>query len=71
MNYAKYSPGRKPFVFQAVFANPFGEIYLPDGTMARSNGDLVACARRLDEDVGRRAATVAEARTLLGITPPA
>jgi hypothetical protein len=71
MNYAKYSPRRKPFVFQAVFANPFDEIYLPDGTMARSNGDLVARARRLTEDVGRRAATVAEARTLLGITPPA
>ena len=36
--------------------------YLPDGTMARSNGDLIAKARRLTEDVGRRAATVAEAR---------
>ena len=27
--------------------------YLPDGTMARSNGDLVAKARALTEDVGR------------------
>src|SRR5689334_19350342 len=26
MNYAKYSPRRKDFVFQAVFANPFDEI---------------------------------------------
>jgi 3-keto-5-aminohexanoate cleavage enzyme len=40
--------------------------YLPDGEMARSNGDLIARARRLVEDVGRRAATVAEARELLG-----
>jgi 3-keto-5-aminohexanoate cleavage enzyme len=41
--------------------------YLPDGTMARSNGDLVAKARGLTEDVGRRAATVAEAREILGV----
>jgi 3-keto-5-aminohexanoate cleavage enzyme len=40
--------------------------YLPDGEMARSNGDLIARARRLVEDVGRRAATVEEARELLG-----
>jgi 3-keto-5-aminohexanoate cleavage enzyme len=40
--------------------------YLPDGEMARSNGDLVARARRLTEGVGRRAASVAEARELLG-----
>ena len=39
--------------------------YLPEGEMARSNGDLIARARRLVEDVGRRAATVAEARELL------
>ena len=31
--------------------------YLPDGEMARSNGDLIAKARRMVEDVGRRAAT--------------
>jgi 3-keto-5-aminohexanoate cleavage enzyme len=41
--------------------------YLPDGTMARSNGDLIAKARQLTEDVGRRAATVAEARRILGV----
>jgi 3-keto-5-aminohexanoate cleavage enzyme len=41
--------------------------YLPDGTMARSNGDLIARARRLTEDCGRRPATVVEARALLGI----
>ncbi len=170
MNYAKYSPSRKAFVFQTVFANPFDEIvellgvmnehgirpehecfdvghvgslaplidmgllsaplhvscvmgvtggvpptarnlaamadnvpdgahwgvigisrvqwmlvaaaltlggsvrvglednfYLPDGEMARSNGELVARARRLTEDVGRRVATVEEARAMLGL----
>jgi 3-keto-5-aminohexanoate cleavage enzyme len=41
--------------------------YLPDGSMARSNGDLVARARRMTEDCGRRVATVAEARTRLGL----
>jgi uncharacterized protein (DUF849 family) len=42
-------------------------LYLPDGEMARSNGDLIGKARQMAEDVGRRAATVAEARELLGI----
>jgi uncharacterized protein (DUF849 family) len=42
-------------------------LYLPDGRMARSNGELIAKARQMAEDVGRRAATVAEARGLLGI----
>jgi uncharacterized protein (DUF849 family) len=41
--------------------------YLPDGTMARSNGELIAKARQLTEDVGRRAASVAEARAMLGV----
>jgi uncharacterized protein (DUF849 family) len=41
--------------------------YLPEGEMAGSNGDLIARARRIVEDVGRRAATVAEARELLGV----
>jgi len=39
--------------------------YLPDGTMARSNGDLIAQAARMAQDVGRRVATVAEAREML------
>jgi 3-keto-5-aminohexanoate cleavage enzyme len=43
--------------------------YLPDGTMARSNGELVARARRLAEDLGRRPATVEEARAMLGVAP--
>jgi 3-keto-5-aminohexanoate cleavage enzyme len=42
-------------------------LYLPDGTMARSNGDLIAKARLMAEDVGRRPATVEEARGLLGV----
>jgi 3-keto-5-aminohexanoate cleavage enzyme len=42
--------------------------YLPDGTMARSNGDLIAKARQMALDVGRRPATVDEARALLGIS---
>jgi 3-keto-5-aminohexanoate cleavage enzyme len=40
--------------------------YLPDGEMARSNADLIAKARQMVEDVGRRPATVDEARGLLG-----
>jgi len=42
-------------------------LYLPDGTMARSNGELIAKARQMTEDMGRRAATVAEARAMLAI----
>jgi 3-keto-5-aminohexanoate cleavage enzyme len=42
-------------------------LYLPNGEMARSNGDLIAKARQMAEDVGRRAATVEEARELLGV----
>jgi 3-keto-5-aminohexanoate cleavage enzyme len=42
-------------------------LYLPNGEMARSNGDLIAKARQMAEDVGRRVAGVAEARELLGV----
>ena len=38
--------------------------YLPNGEMARSNGDLIAKARQMTEDAGRRPATVEEARAL-------
>jgi 3-keto-5-aminohexanoate cleavage enzyme len=41
--------------------------YLPGGEMARSNGELIAQARRMTEEVGRRPATVKEARELLGV----
>jgi 3-keto-5-aminohexanoate cleavage enzyme len=43
--------------------------YLPDGRMARSNGELIAKARQLTEELGRRPATVDEARALLGVRP--
>ncbi len=44
-------------------------LYLPDGQMARSNGDLVAQARKLVEGAGRRPATIEEARRMLGLKP--
>ena len=42
-------------------------LYLPDGTMASSNGELIAKARQMTEDVGRHPATVEEARTMLNV----
>jgi 3-keto-5-aminohexanoate cleavage enzyme len=42
-------------------------LYLPDGRMASSNGELIAKARQMTEDVGRRPATVAEARSILNV----
>jgi uncharacterized protein (DUF849 family) len=42
-------------------------LYLPGGEMCRSNGDLIAKARQMAEDVGRKVAGVAEARELLGV----
>jgi 3-keto-5-aminohexanoate cleavage enzyme len=42
-------------------------LYLPDGTMARSNGELIAKARQMTEDMGRRPASVQEARAMLAI----
>jgi uncharacterized protein (DUF849 family) len=42
-------------------------LYLPNGEMAKSNGELIAKARQMAEDVGRRPAGVAEARELLGV----
>jgi uncharacterized protein (DUF849 family) len=44
-------------------------LYLPNGEMAKSNGELIAKARQMTEDMGRRPATVSEAREMLGITP--
>ncbi len=43
-------------------------LYLPSGEMAKSNGELIAKARQLTEDLGRRPATVDEARAMLAIT---
>jgi 3-keto-5-aminohexanoate cleavage enzyme len=42
-------------------------LYLPDGRMASSNGELIAKARQMVQDVGRRPATVSEAREMLAI----
>ncbi|MEI2701257.1 MAG: 3-keto-5-aminohexanoate cleavage protein [Baekduia sp.] len=42
-------------------------LYLPDGSMATSNGDLVSKAREMVVNAGRRPATVEEARQLLGV----
>jgi 3-keto-5-aminohexanoate cleavage enzyme len=42
-------------------------LYLPNGEMAKSNGELIAKARQMAEDIGRRAASVEEARELLGV----
>jgi 3-keto-5-aminohexanoate cleavage enzyme len=42
-------------------------LYLPNGEMCRSNGDLIAKARQMAEDVGRKVADVAAARELLGV----
>jgi 3-keto-5-aminohexanoate cleavage enzyme len=42
-------------------------LYLPNGEMARSNGELIAKARQMTEDIGRRPATVQEARAMLAI----
>jgi 3-keto-5-aminohexanoate cleavage enzyme len=41
--------------------------YLPDGEMARSNGDLVGKAAAMTADAGRRLATIDEARAMLGL----
>src|SRR5688572_29744724 len=41
--------------------------YLPDGEMARSNGELVQRAARMAQDAGRRVATVAEARAMMSV----
>jgi uncharacterized protein (DUF849 family) len=42
-------------------------LYLPDGRMASSNGELIAKAREMTEEIGRRPASVAEAREMLAI----
>lgn len=42
-------------------------LYLPNGAMATSNGELIAKAREMVENAGRRPATVDEARALLGV----
>ncbi len=41
--------------------------YLPNGELARSNGDLVEVAARMTRDVGRKVASVDEARRVLSL----
>jgi uncharacterized protein (DUF849 family) len=45
-------------------------LYLPAGGMATSNGELVEVAVRMVRDVGRRPASVDEARAILALSPP-
>jgi uncharacterized protein (DUF849 family) len=42
-------------------------LYLPSGEMAKSNGELVEVAVRMTRDVGRKPATVEQAREILGL----
>jgi uncharacterized protein (DUF849 family) len=42
-------------------------LYLPNGEMARSNGELIEVAARMVRDVGRKVATVEEARKIHGL----
>jgi uncharacterized protein (DUF849 family) len=42
-------------------------LYLPNGEMARSNGDLIEVAARMTRDCGRKVATVEEARKILAL----
>jgi uncharacterized protein (DUF849 family) len=42
-------------------------LYLPNGEMARSNGDLIEVAARMTRDCGRKVATVEQAKEILGL----
>jgi 3-keto-5-aminohexanoate cleavage enzyme len=42
-------------------------LYLPSGEMAKSNGQLIEVAARMVRDVGRKVATVEEARKILAL----
>jgi 3-keto-5-aminohexanoate cleavage enzyme len=42
-------------------------LYLPSGEMARSNGDLIEVAARMVRDVGRKVATVEQAKKILSL----
>jgi len=45
-------------------------LYLPNGEMAKSNGDMVEVAVRMCRDVGRKPASVDEARQILALGGP-
>lgn len=42
-------------------------LYLPSGEMAKSNGELIEAAARMVRDVGRKVATVEQAREILSL----
>jgi uncharacterized protein (DUF849 family) len=42
-------------------------LYLPNGQMAKSNGELIEVAARIVRDVGRKVATVEDARKILSL----
>ncbi len=42
-------------------------LYLPNGAMAKSNGELIEVAARIVTDVGRKVATVEQARQILSL----
>ena len=44
-------------------------LYLPSGEMARSNAELVAAAEQLCRSIGRKPATVQQARAILSLGP--
>lgn len=67
--------GRKQWALAAVAITLDGHIrvglednfYLPEGEMARSNGELVAAAARLVRMLGHEVATIAETRQMLDL----
>ena len=73
--FSAFSIGRMqlPYVAMAVLAGGNvrvgleDNLYLPGGTMAKSNGELVEVAARMVRDVGREPATVEQARRILGL----
>lgn len=68
--------GRKQWALAAAAITIGGHIrvglednfYLPEGAMARSNGELVEAAAKLVRTLGREPATVAEARQMLNLS---
>jgi uncharacterized protein (DUF849 family) len=69
------APGRQFWPLAAVALSIGGDLrvgvadnhLLPDGTLARSNGELVDAARRLAELTGRHVATPTQAQSALGV----
>lgn len=71
--------GRKQWAMAAVSLSAGGHFrvglednfYLPEGEMARSNGELVERAAGLARTLGREPATIAETRAMLELSPVA